>query len=256
MKILLRGNSYKIAKLFLTTSFCMFLYGNVQSPILVTSMPKCGTHLLTRAVSFLTGKEKVIFDYHEFYKSLTLPVLQKNQYFQHHVYYTDEVAAFLRANHFKILYIYRDPRDQVVSRAYWVKAMPEAHTQMPKHDKISDIITYLITDINAAYAPFMRWTQEPNVCSLKFEDLIGPKGKGNLKAQVLAFRKIAAYLGVTLTQPLLIDCVNKLFGDSATFRKGEIGSWKQHFTPAQKELFKKYGGDLLIELGYEKNKNW
>ena len=43
---------------------------------------------------------------------------------------------------------------------------------------------------------------------------------------------------------------------SHTFRKGETGTWKEKFTEIHKTQMKNIAGDLLIELNYEKNKNW
>jgi hypothetical protein len=43
---------------------------------------------------------------------------------------------------------------------------------------------------------------------------------------------------------------------SGTFRKGQPGNWKEHFTDANKKLFKEVTGDLLIRLGCEKDMNW
>ena len=39
-------------------------------------------------------------------------------------------------------------------------------------------------------------------------------------------------------------------------RKGVSGDWRNKFTPEHKARFKEIAGDLLIELGYEKDKNW
>ena len=39
-------------------------------------------------------------------------------------------------------------------------------------------------------------------------------------------------------------------------RKGISGDWINYFGEKEKEIFKKYTKDLLVELGYEKNKNW
>lgn len=41
-----------------------------------------------------------------------------------------------------------------------------------------------------------------------------------------------------------------------TFRKGQIGSWKTHFTDEHKRIFKAISGDLLTETGYESDANW
>lgn len=45
--------------------------------------------------------------------------------------------------------------------------------------------------------------------------------------------------------------------DAASFfRKGVAGDWKSIFTERDKQVFKDVAGDLLIELGYEKDKDW
>ena len=40
------------------------------------------------------------------------------------------------------------------------------------------------------------------------------------------------------------------------FRKGVMGDWRNVFTEEDKQIFKEAAGDLLIELGYEKNNDW
>ena len=40
------------------------------------------------------------------------------------------------------------------------------------------------------------------------------------------------------------------------FRKGMAGDWQNHFNNRHKNLFKKHAGQLLIDLGYEKDNNW
>jgi hypothetical protein len=43
---------------------------------------------------------------------------------------------------------------------------------------------------------------------------------------------------------------------SGTFRKGQPGEWRQHFTGRNVEHFKQATGDLLPRLGYEKDGLW
>jgi hypothetical protein len=43
---------------------------------------------------------------------------------------------------------------------------------------------------------------------------------------------------------------------SGTFRKGQPGEWRQHFTPANIASFKQVTGDLLQRLGYETSAQW
>jgi hypothetical protein len=45
--------------------------------------------------------------------------------------------------------------------------------------------------------------------------------------------------------------------DSTAFlRKGVAGDWRSVFTERDKQIFKEAAGDLLIEVGYEKDDNW
>ena len=41
-----------------------------------------------------------------------------------------------------------------------------------------------------------------------------------------------------------------------TFRKGLSGEWKNLFSKFHNDIFKDVAGDLLIKLGYEKDKGW
>lgn len=40
------------------------------------------------------------------------------------------------------------------------------------------------------------------------------------------------------------------------FRKGIAGDWENAFTGRDKQTLKEEAGDLLIELGYEKDRDW
>lgn len=40
------------------------------------------------------------------------------------------------------------------------------------------------------------------------------------------------------------------------FRKGEVGDWKQYFTPEARSWFKDAAGDILQRLGYENDNSW
>ena len=45
-------------------------------------------------------------------------------------------------------------------------------------------------------------------------------------------------------------------GKSPTFRSGKTGEWKKYFKTEHKKIFNDVAGDLLIRLGYEKNRDW
>ena len=39
-------------------------------------------------------------------------------------------------------------------------------------------------------------------------------------------------------------------------RKGVAGDWKQVFTAADRRIYDKHAGALLVELGYEPDRDW
>ena len=103
---------------------------------------------------------------------------------------------------------------------------------------------------------FMGWIKEKKIYTVRFEHLVGPQGGGSRIKQINEIICIAKHIGVKITIKMAKKIAINLFGNSATFRKGQIGSWKQYFNKAHIEQFKKECGKLLIDLGYEKDFNW
>jgi len=69
--------------------------------------------------------------------------------------------------------------------------------------------------------------------------------------------KIARHLRVKLSSENLTYIADNAFSmDSATFRRGQIGSWRDELKPEHILKFKEVAGQLLIDLGYETNLGW
>jgi hypothetical protein len=69
--------------------------------------------------------------------------------------------------------------------------------------------------------------------------------------------RIAAHIDRPLDEDGLRRVCDRVFShSSATFRKGQIGDWRNHFSPAQVELFKERAGDSLLRMKYESDFNW
>jgi hypothetical protein len=112
-----------------------------------------------------------------------------------------------------------------------------------------------LSPVRAKYEGYLGWLEQPPVLCLRFEELI-------LERQA-ALGKLLDYLQSrgfipTLRRSQEIEILERAIAPkkSGTFRKGQPGNWREHFTQANKTLFKEQTGDLLMRLGYETNPDW
>jgi len=167
------------------------------------------------------------------------------------------------------IFVYRDPRDMIVSHIFYATQMHPGHWMRKYYTEVLHSMEARInaaiqgveepgselTPIRVRYDGYLGWLEQPGVLNLRFEDLI-------LERRA-ALERLLDYLGgrgFTLRLPRL-QAVDILEGaitpkKSGTFRKGQPGNWREHFTEANKALFKEKTGDLLVRLGYEADGEW
>jgi len=170
---------------------------------------------------------------------------------------------------FASIFVYRDPRDMIISHVFYATQMHQGHNM---HRYYTETLTTMEQRINAAirgvedeasplsgivlkYSRYMGWLEQSSVLSLRFEELILEKDK--------AIGRILDHLGRSGFTPQLPrnDAIQILKQSiepkrSGTFRKGQPGNWREHFTEANKAFFKEQTSDLLQRLGYEKDQDW
>ncbi len=245
-----------------------------NNKIFYSSIRQSGTHLLQKCIELLTGRQEYWIhgldgiwhhNRHDYNAQIirTRPSLLKGttkNFVGAHMPFSQKFSSYLGSLGYKKLFIYRDPRDQVVSRTFAILKRPD---EFPREAKKNTSPAYfglllmeIINQVPHRYGRYMPWKDDPTCCAIKFEDLIGPDGGGSQQAQVKAIRKIAKHIGVRLTPKILETCKKNIFGGTFTFRKGQIGSWKKYLGSKHKEVFKKVAGKLLIDLGYETNYAW
>jgi sulfotransferase 6B1 len=112
-----------------------------------------------------------------------------------------------------------------------------------------------LTPIRRRYDGYLGWLEQPGVLCLRFEDLI-------LNRQT-ALGKLLDYIESRgfrpdLPRPQALAALEAAIAPrkSGTFRKGQPGNWREHFTPANIAAFKDTTGDLLVRLGYESGNDW
>lgn len=181
---------------------------------------------------------------------------------------TTENTAFLcqpnRVNYF----IYRDPRDLLVSQVYFATHMREAHGMHVYYQSLPDFSARLkaaITGVNLEgthmvsvrerYAGVFNWLEQPSVMCIRFEDLINNRDR-TLNALLDQIEKTGYKIPTAREKSvaMLTEAIQPK--KSHTFRSGKTGGWRDHFTDEHKSLFNEVAGDLLVRLGYEQSNDW
>jgi hypothetical protein len=179
-----------------------------------------------------------------------------------------ENTAFLCQPHRVNYFIYRDPRDMLVSQVFFATDMHEEHGMHEFYKSLPDFgerlkvaITgvdrdglYMVS-VNQRYAGVFEWLQQENVMCIRFEDLIDNR-EATLDAMLDEVESTGYKIPTPRDKALSILAKAIQPKKSHTFRSGKSGGWKEHFTEEHKRLFKEVTGDLLIRLGYEKSDDW
>jgi hypothetical protein len=251
-------------------------------PILVNSIPKCGTHLLDQIVGSIPAAR----NFGEFLSSMTSSfrfqrrpteclcrILEGSipgELVRSHLFYSQDVADSIRRMGFVHFFIFRDPRDVVVSEALYYRRINRWHRLHPLfRDADSDAAAILLAingladhsdqyyfpDIGARVEHYRPWTTQPGVLSVRFEDLVSEHRDERIR-EMMSFYAGAAPGGADvddLCRRALAAIDPK---KSHTYRSGKSGGWRKAFTDEHRQAFKRVAGRQLIALNYETNDDW
>lgn len=181
---------------------------------------------------------------------------------------TKENASFLTQTGRVTYFIYRDPRDLLVSQVFFATDMHEEHgmhayyNSLPNfHERLKVAITGIDKDglhmvsVKQRYEGVFQWLEQKNALCIRFEDLIN--NQDVTLNQMLDQVEKTGYKIPTPREkslPILVEAIQPK--KSHTFRSGKTGGWKEYFTDEHKKIFKDVAGDLLVKLSYEKSNDW
>jgi len=172
-----------------------------------------------------------------------------------------------------MIFVYRDPRDFIISQVFYATKMHRGHgmhryyteTLKTMEERINaaiqgvaedaEITDSPLSDVRTKYDKYLDWLADPEVLSLRFEDLI--MNREVALGKILDFLQ-GRGLNLLTPRPKAIEMLKSAIvpKSSGTFRKGTPGNWKEHFTLQNKAAFKALSGDLLTRLGYEVDGDW
>jgi hypothetical protein len=266
---------------------------------LVNSLPKAGTNLLAKVMTLFPGicpahvhigqSTLAQFRRPSDSQAVTVPVgvdwpqlvplsavrqslqrLKGGHCATVHIPFSEEMATLWAEMGMRSLLILRDPRDVVVSHAYYVASTPnhflfEFYQTLSESERILRSIIGvkqttpndpMLLNIYERCRNVLPWTSQSFNYTAYFERLVGPQGSGSRDAQIEELENIAQHLGIWYNPNDIEQIAKQIFGGTRTFRKGIIGDWRNHFSAEHKRVFKELAGQILINLGYEQNYDW
>jgi hypothetical protein len=185
-----------------------------------------------------------------------------------HCLYTPELAELLREEEMRVVCIVRDPRDVAVSQMHYIKrerghfahkafvALPSDDERLLLSIRGGELGGHKLRSLEERYQQFMGWEQDGGAVVVKFEDLVGPEGGGSAEARRRAMERVAAHLDLSIDEAALRRVEEEMFGVGKTFRKGQIGGWREEFSEEHTRVAKEVAGPWLVKLGYEADPDW
>ncbi|MBV6397430.1 MAG: hypothetical protein HFACDABA_03044 [Anaerolineales bacterium] len=283
VKSLLRSTLYQTEKLVQRARFASVSAPKNGWPTLLSiSFPKSGTHLLDQILLGFSNVAPFAKRLHSFYAEYEgetglkrdaqqalrwLDSLRPLDVASAHLFARPEAVARLTSPRFVPYFIFRDPRDVVVSHVFYVTEMESRHVHHDYYNSLPDFDSRVkvsilgrpdtnieFPNIAERFAPYLDWLNHPQVLTIHFEDLIHARAQtlARIADRLLARVPLPAPSGRILES--LESSINP--SRSPTFRSGKTGEWKNHFTEEHKRIFKNVAGDLLIQLGYESDHDW
>ena len=283
LKSLLRSTLYQTEKLAQRARFASLSAPQNGWPTLLgISFPKSGTHLLDQILLGFAQVAPFAKRVHSFYAEYEgetgakrkpeqalawLDALSPLDVASAHLFARPEAVARVTSPRFVPYFIFRDPRDVVVSHVFYVTDMEARHVHHEYYKSLPDFDSRLKVSIlgrpgagiefpNIAdrFAPYLGWLDHREVLTIHFEDLI--------HARAATLSRIADHLLARAPLPATPERILESLetsinpSKSPTFRSGKTGEWKKHFTAEHKRIFKESAGDLLVRLGYETSNDW
>ncbi|MFC2042987.1 sulfotransferase domain-containing protein [Chloroflexota bacterium] len=181
--------------------------------------------------------------------------------------HSDPLSVEFAINNSKIITMYRDPRDVLISNIFYLSFLDEdkggqgdGFSRLSETERILKLISkgdYILTKLE-------NWFRTPFAYKVSYEDLkIHP---------IDTLLKISKYLEISTTNNAVERVVMKHSFEAKSgrkpgqekkdsfFRKGVVGDWRNYFNKecviAYKNEKERRWNRLLVEMGYESSLDW
>lgn len=194
-----------------------------------------------------------------------LKAVTDNGFIKAHSRYSDHLYDLITRRGMRMVVVIRDLRDIAVSHAhfmvdykghvlndFYVRTLGSFNEQLMFSLCGGQAEPGIYLESIAERARGLEgWFHRDGVLTVRFEDMVGARGQGDDQVQRQTMERIAAHLGAKVDKKQLDEYQQALFGGAGgTFRKGQIGGWRDVFTPEHLTRFNEIAGDILERWGY------
>lgn len=245
-----------------------------QPPIIVNSIPKSGTHLLLQLARAVPGTR-----YYGGFVAHAWSVTMRERTRQEiafrlshivpgevvgaHLYHDPEVARFLVERSAIQLFIYRDPRDLVLSEANYITNMNRWHRlhsvmkSLPDEESrvraLIEGIPGLYGDVGTRLRRFIGWLNEPDVIAVRYEDLQSSLHSVALRDLCRCIAQRAPVYGAAdmLSEKMELAIAPER---SHTFHQGGSEKWRTQLSYDNLMSIERLAAREIVDLGYALSK--
>jgi len=190
--------------------------------------------------------------------------LLPNYYLIAHLPFREVTKNILRLKQCRMILLLRDPRDVICSFVFYV-LRKNTHYLHQYFNSLPDMTSRLkavikgiepslhngyisLKSIAEQFKSIIAWMQLENTNIVLFEHLIGEDGGGTRIMQKTAVTSILDSLGYFLNEKDKDYLCSKLYSkESATYRKGKIGDWRNYFSDEISKYFEEHSGNILSQ---------
>ena len=207
-----------------------------------------------------------------------LSLLKRGEYLKGHLGHLDVFESVMFWGNIGHIMVVRDLRDVAVSVAHhiWDENSVLKHEHKDLYRMLGSFDEVLLAVIEGMrpypslierWERYTPWLEKDWVMKVDFADLIErpeEMAKSILKYALynathllenrIGFVEFDQKTEVRLVEMMVESAAKK--EQSATFRKGEVGGWREAFLDHHKSAFKASSNDWLVKLGYEKDDSW
>ena len=246
-------------------------------PVLVNSVPKSGTHLLTQITAGLASSD----DWGTFIASTPsrkmreipphrlareITNLVPGEAARGHVFWHPQLEAAMDGSGIVSYFIYRDPRDVALSEARYLTSMNKYHRMHGLFKNLAPNEALMLSikgwpagiaegvyfpDVATRYRRYTGWLAPSSTLPVRYEDLRGPDLDTWIRRIVDHYVNSSGH-DDSATEPMFEKAKSSIDPHrSHTYRQGKAGGWKEAFQSEHIDAFDSLAGNLLVELGYE-----